>query len=158
MAEVLDRGAGKGLLTHRHTLIGGLPPISRRPVRFATPKAANLTCRHVRPTLTGPLTLLGSAFLRSASLLRALLGRRLGGALLGGALLGGALLRPPLLRGRALGALLGKQLGGAFQRHAVLVVVLAQGGVVLTVGDIGAEPATLHHDRLLGVRVLPQLT
>src|SRR5680860_1331426 len=141
MAEVLDRGAGKGLLTHRHTLIGGLPPISRRPVRFATPKAA---------TLTGPLTLLGSAFLRSASLLRALLGRRLGGALLGGALLGGALLRPPLLRGRALGALLGKQLGGAFQRHAVLVVVLAQGGVVLTVGDIGAEPATLHHDRLLG--------
>src|SRR5680860_13830 len=42
MAEVLDRGAGKGLLTHRHTLIGGLPPISRRPVRY--PFLAALFC------------------------------------------------------------------------------------------------------------------
>src|SRR5262249_7064330 len=93
-----------------------------------------------------------------------LLGRPLRSGLLSGALLRGALLRRGLL-GAALARLLRRaplpplrqQGGGALEGEGVDRVLLAEGRVVLAVGDVVAEPTGLHHDRLPGDRVGAEL-
>src|SRR5690606_2083599 len=85
-------------------------------------------------------------------------GRRSG--LLGGALrrrlLGRGLLRGRtgrrLLR-RGLGPAVGQEFGGALHRDRLHVVALAQGGVALPVGDVGAEAALLDHHGPAGLGV-----
>src|SRR5690606_34147816 len=79
------------------------------------------------------------------------------GGALGGRLLGRGLLRRRLLGGRllrrGLGAALGQQLRGALVGDRLHLVALAQRGVGLPVGDVGAEPAVLDHHLLPGRRV-----
>ena len=62
-----------------------------------------------------------------------------------------AFLAGPLL------AALGEQLGGALEGDRLDGVVLAEGGVVLAVGDVLAEAAGLHDHRLPGDRVVAEL-
>ena len=61
------------------------------------------------------------------------------------------------LLGRAPRTLVGQQLGGTLGGDGRRVVVLAQRRVDLTVSDVRAEPAVLHHDRLAGDRVVAEL-
>ena len=73
------------------------------------------------------------------------------------AFLAGALRGGRLLRRRPRGPPLGEQLGGPLVGERLDVVALAQRGVGLAVGDVGAEPALLDHDRLAGDRVGAEL-
>ena len=54
------------------------------------------------------------------------------------------------LLGGTLGAALGEELGGALDGDRVDRVLLAEGGVVLAVGDVLPEAALLDHDRRTG--------
>ncbi len=86
------------------------------------------------------------AFLAAAFFAGSLLGRRLLGGLLRG------------LLDRPTGPAVGQQLGGPLVGDRLHVVALAQAGVGLTVGDVGAESAVLDHHRLARRRVGAQLT
>ncbi len=55
-------------------------------------------------------------------------------------------------------ASLGKKLDGALERHVFDRISLAQAGVRLPVGDVGAEAAVFEHDLARGVGIGPQLS
>ena len=55
------------------------------------------------------------------------------------------------------GAAVGQQLGRALDGDRLDVVALAQAGVGLAVGDVGAEPALADGHRALGHRVVAEL-
>src|SRR5581483_7927296 len=110
------------------------PPIGRGPVQ---PREPRLPARLTDAEL--PLLLLRGAFLRGALLRR----RFLRGGFLRGGFLRGAF----RLGGRGLAADL-EELARSLHRDAFDGVALAQGRVRLAVGDVGAEAAVLHDDRL----------
>src|SRR6185312_9925895 len=60
-------------------------------------------------------------------------------------------------RGRGGGPPVGEQLGTALRRDGRHLVALAQRGVGLAVGHVGAEPPVLDHHRLAAHRVVAQL-